>query len=147
MTTPASDPHDLQRFLAAQADCYDQALAELRAGRKRSHWMWFIFPQVAGLGSSRTAQFYAIGSRSEAETCLAHPLLGQRLRECAAALLAIDGRTAEQIMGYPDDLKLQSSMTLFGAIAETGNPFAAVLEKYYAGEQCARTTEFLGQMR
>lgn len=138
----AADPHDLRRFVDAQAPVYAAALAELRAGRKRTHWMWFVFPQAAGLGASATAQRYAIGSRAEAVAYLAHPLLGTRLRECAAALLAVEGRGAEQIMGFPDVLKLRSSMTLFAALAEPGDPFAAVLKKYYGGERCARTLAF-----
>ena len=144
MPASAADaPHPLQRFLDAQAAIYPEALAELRAGRKRSHWMWFVFPQVAGLGSSATARRYAIGSRAEAAAYLAHPILGARLRECAAALLGVHDRTAEQILGSPDDLKLRSSMTLFAALAEPGNPFAAVLARYYAGQPCDPTQRFL----
>jgi uncharacterized protein (DUF1810 family) len=143
MAAPDDDPHNLQRFVAAQEVTYAVALGELQAGRKRTHWMWFVFPQVTGLGSSPTAQFYAIRSRIEAEAYFAHPLLGARLRECAGALLAVDSRTAEQIMGFPDHLKLQSSMTLFAALAGPGNPFAAVLEKYYGGKRCSRTLAFL----
>lgn len=143
MSAPSSDPHDLRRFVEAQEPVYAAALAELRAGRKRSHWMWFVFPQVAGLGASATAQRYAIGSRAEAEAYLAHPVLGARLRECAEALLAVEERSAERIMGFPDVLKLQSSMTLFAALAGPESPFAAVLAKYYAGQRCARTLAFL----
>ena len=140
---PAAAPPPLQRFLAAQAAIYPEALAELRAGRKRSHWMWFVFPQVAGLGTSATARRYAIGSRAEAAAYLAHPILGARLRECAAALLGVHDRTAEQILGSPDHLKLRSSMTLFAALAEPGSPFAAVLARYYAGRACDPTQRFL----
>ena len=143
MPLTAGDPHDLARFVEAQRGVHADALAELRAGRKRSHWMWFVFPQVTGLGASSTAQFYAIQSRAEASAYLAHPLLGARLQECAGALLAVDGRTAEQIMGFPDHLKLQSSMTLFAALAGPGNPFAAVLDRYYEGRRCPQTLAFL----
>ncbi len=143
LPAPSADPHNLQRFIAAQAPCYADALGELCAGEKRTHWMWFVFPQVAGLGTSSTAQFYAIRSRAEAEAYLAHPLLGSRLRECAAALLTVEDRTAEEIMGYPDVLKLQSSLSLFAALAGPGSVFAAALEKLYAGEACVRTQHFL----
>ena len=127
---------ELERFVSAQATTYDRALAELRAGQKRSHWMWFVFPQIAGLGSSPTAQRYAIADLAEARAYLAHPVLGPRLAECARALLGVEGRSAAQILGHPDDLKLRSSMTLFAEAA--GEPDAAVfrevLERYYDGE-------------
>ena len=138
-----ADPFDLERFVQAQDAVMDGVRRELRAGRKRTHWMWFVFPQATGLGASPTAQHYAIQSRAEAEAYLAHPLLGARLQECARALLAVNGRTAEQIMGFPDHLKLQSSMTLFAALAGSGSPFAAVLERYYEGKRCPRTLAFL----
>lgn len=143
MNGASPDPHALHRFVAAQAPVYAQALDELRAGRKRTHWMWFIFPQVAGLGSSPTAQRYAIRSRAEAAAYLAHPVLGPRLHECAAALLAVEGRGATEILGAPDDVKLRSSMTLFAALGGAGNPFAAVLDRYFAGSRCERTVAFL----
>jgi len=123
----------LDRFVEAQDGAYDDALAELTTGRKRTHWMWFIFPQIAGLGSSPTAQFYAIASLDEAKAYLAHPVLGPRLRECARALLAVDGRSAHDIFGYPDDLKLRSSMTLFARAADDPAPFQAVLDRFYDG--------------
>jgi uncharacterized protein (DUF1810 family) len=123
----------LDRFVEAQDGVYDDALAELTTGRKRTHWMWFIFPQIAGLGSSPTAQFYAIASLDEAKAYLAHPVLGPRLRECARALLAVDGRSAHDIFGYPDDLKLRSSMTLFARAADDPAPFQAVLDRFYDG--------------
>src|SRR5436190_3004618 len=113
LTDSSADQFNLARFLEAQERSYEAAIAELRAGEKRSHWMWFVFPQVAGLGSSAMAQRYAIGSRAEAEAYLAHQILGRRLQECAEALLSVDGRSAAQIMGYPDDMKLQWSLTLF----------------------------------
>jgi uncharacterized protein (DUF1810 family) len=131
----------LNRFLEAQEGVYPQALAELRAGRKRSHWMWFVFPQIAGLGSSPTAQRYAITSLDEARAYAEHPVLGARLRECAEALLAVDG-TAADIFGYPDDLKLRSSMTLFARAADDPAVFQAVLDKYYDGPD-NRTLELL----
>lgn len=132
---------DLERFVAAQAGVYPQVVAELSAGRKLTHWMWFVFPQVAGLGSSPMAEMYAIASLAEAEAYLAHPLLGARLRECAGLLLGIEGRTATEVMGVPDDLKLRSSATLFAAVERRGNGepgglsvFQGVLDKYFGGE-------------
>jgi uncharacterized protein (DUF1810 family) len=124
---------NLDRFVEAQDGTYDDALAELSTGRKRTHWMWFIFPQLAGLGSSPTARFYAIASLDEAKAYLAHPVLGPRLRECAQALLDIEGRSARDILGYPDDLKLRSSMTLFARAADDPALFQAVLNRYYDG--------------
>jgi uncharacterized protein (DUF1810 family) len=137
------DPFHLARFLQAQERSYETALAELRQGAKRSHWMWFIFPQITGLGSSSTAQFYAISSRAEAEAHLAHPVLGSRLVTCAEALLGVEGQTASQIMGYPDDLKLRSSATLFAAVSPAGSIFHKLLEKYFDGEPDPRTLEIL----
>jgi uncharacterized protein (DUF1810 family) len=124
---------DLERFMRAQAGVYDSALAELRAGRKRTHWMWFVFPQIAGLGSSPTAQQYAIRSLDEARAYLAHPVLGPRLTEAASAVLAVEGRSASDILGYPDDLKLRSSMTLFARAASDPGVFQQVLDRYYDG--------------
>ena len=130
---------DLSRFTSAQAGVYDQALAELKAGRKRSHWMWFVFPQIAGLGSSPTARRYAIASLAEARAYLADPVLGPRLIESAMALLAVEGRTAEEILGYPDDLKLRSSMTLFARAAPQSKVFQEVLDRYYDGKPDPQT--------
>ena len=130
---------DLARFTSAQAGVYDQALAELKAGRKRGHWMWFIFPQIAGLGSSPTAQRYAITSLEEARAYLADPVLGPRLIDCASALLTVEGRTAEEILGYPDDLKLRSSMTLFGRAAPEIHVFREVLDRFYDGKPDPQT--------
>lgn len=129
-----SDPYDLQRFVEAQQPVYDQALTELRAGSKRSHWMWFVFPQIAGLGHSSMAQRYAIRDSDEASAYLAHPLLGQRLEECAQALLQHSERPVRQILGSPDDLKLRSSMTLFAAMAPERQVFQAVLDAFFAGQ-------------
>jgi uncharacterized protein (DUF1810 family) len=114
---------NLQRFLGAQDGTDTDALAELTAGEKRTHWMWFIFPQVAGLGNSPMAVRYAINCREEAQAYLDHPVLGSRLRECATALLGVQGRTANEIMGFPDDLKLKSSMTLFASLPNTDSVF------------------------
>ncbi len=124
---------DLERFVTAQDGVHDTALAELRAGRKRTHWMWFVFPQIAGLGSSPTAQQYAISSLDTARAYLAHPVLGPRLREAAEAVLGVEGRTASAIFGYPDDLKLRSSMTLFARAAGEPSVFQQVLDRYYDG--------------
>ena len=141
----SADPFELSRFADAQSSSYSDALDELKAGQKRSHWMWFIFPQVAGLGSSAMARRYAIGSRAEAEAYLAHPVLGERLRMCVEALLEVEGRSAEQIMGYPDFMKLQSSMTLFAEISPAGSSFEQLLKKYYGGRKDPKTLEFLAQ--
>jgi uncharacterized protein (DUF1810 family) len=133
MTT--DDPYDLQRFVAAQdaGDTYDHATAELRSGRKTSHWMWFIFPQVAGLGYSPTSRTYAITSLAEARAYLAHPVLGARLIECAEILTRVPGRTAEQIFGEVDALKLRSCVTLFRHAAPGEPVFRQVLDQYFDG--------------
>lgn len=136
---------DLSRFLKAQEQDYEQALREIRSGRKRSHWMWYIFPQIQGLGFSPTAQYYAIRDLQEARDYLAHPVLGTRLKEISSALLDLNGLSASEIFGYPDDLKLRSSMTLF-RMAELNEPvFLEVLEKYYDGKPDARTVELAGK--
>jgi uncharacterized protein (DUF1810 family) len=139
----SSDPHNLTRFLDAQASIYPEALAELQAGHKRSHWMWFIFPQLAGLGHSSTAQFYAIGSLDEARAYLNHPTLGPRLIECTQALLQHQNKSATQILGTPDDLKLRSSATLFAQLTPAESPFAQLLKKYYEGKPDPKTLELL----
>ena len=117
----AGDPHDLGRFVEAQRDDYEQALAEIRGGRKRSHWMWYIFPQYDGLGSSSTSRRYAIKSVAEAEAYLRHPVLGPRLVDCAEAVVGVEGRSAHDIFGSPDDLKLRSSATLFACVSPPGS--------------------------
>ncbi|WFR96542.1 DUF1810 domain-containing protein [Rhizobium tumorigenes] len=142
--TASTDPHDLDRFVDAQAGIYEQALRELMAGAKRSHWMWFVFPQIAGLGASSMAQRYAIRSREEASAYLAHPLLGKRLRDCVQAMLsaggmADGGRSARAILGSPDDLKFRSSMTLFAAISEREELFQQALDRFYEGIPDERT--------
>ena len=136
-----SDPYDLKRFVDAQAGVIDAVRAELGRGRKASHWMWFVFPQVRGLGRSATARRYAISSPDEARAYAAHPVLGARLRECTALLLAVEGRSAREIFGAPDDLKFHSSMTLF-AHAVPGEPlWHRALEKFFAGREDAATIE------
>jgi len=138
------EPFNVQRFITAQERIYDTVLAELRSGQKRSHWMWYIFPQIDGLGHSPTAQHYAIKSLGEARQYLNHPVLGARLVECAEAVAAIEGRSVSAIFGYPDDLKLKSSMTLFASITEDPHSvFNRVLEKYFHGEPDERTLHLL----
>ena len=129
----------LQRFVDAQQSVYETVLSELRDGRKRSHWMWFIFPQISGLGHSVTSQTFALSSLAEAAAYLAHPTLGPRLRECAALVASVEGRSVEQIFDYPDDLKFHSSMTLFAHAAPREPVFAACLEKYFGGQRDPRT--------
>ena len=141
------DPFDLQRFVDAQEGDYAQALAELRRGRKESHWMWFVFPQVAGLGSSPMARRFAIHSAEEARAYLAHALLGPRLEECTHALLAHAGDPPEDIMGSVDAMKLRSSITLFGAIAGPDSPYATCLEVFFAGKPDPATLAFLKRGR
>ena len=140
---PGADPHELGRFVAAQADDYDRALAEVRAGRKRSHWMWYIFPQVGGLGSSSMARRYAIGSLDEARAYLAHPVLGPRLVAIAEAALGVAGRSALDIFGSPDDMKLRSSATLFALVAPPDSAFERLLDRYFGGERDGRTVELV----
>jgi uncharacterized protein (DUF1810 family) len=139
----ADDPHDLDRFVRAQADDYATALAEVRGGRKRSHWMWYVFPQFAGLGSSPMAQRYAINSRAEAEAYLRHPVLGPRLVEIGEAALGVEGRSAFEVFGSPDDLKLKSCATLFAAVSPPGSVFERLLEKYFGGARDGRTLRLL----
>lgn len=128
------DPYRLERFVRAQAPVYSTVVAELRSGRKRSHWMWFIFPQIAGLGHSAMAQAYALASLDEARAYLAHPLLGVRLCECAGLVAAIAGKSAQDIFPYPDDLKFHSSMTLFAQAAEDKQLFLDCLQQYFGGK-------------
>ena len=130
---------DLERFVSAQAPIIDRAMDELRAGRKRSHWMWFVFPQIAGLGRSVMADYYAIANMGEARAYLAHPLLGPRLKTCTGLVLAVEGKSAHDIFGSPDDLKFSSSMTLFDVAAPHEKPFRFALEKYFVGERDALT--------
>jgi uncharacterized protein (DUF1810 family) len=140
------DPHDLQRFVDAQDGVFETALAELCAGAKQSHWMWFVFPQLAGLGHSPTAQYYAIRSLDEARVYLAHPLLGPRLRLCVEALLPYAGRSPEAIFGSIDALKLRSSLTLFDLVAPQ-DVFARAVDAFFAGEPDQRTLALIGSAR
>jgi uncharacterized protein (DUF1810 family) len=144
MDMPVSDePYDLQRFVHAQDRMYDTVIDELRGGRKRSHWIWFVFPQLRGLGRSPTALQYGITSLDEARAYLAHEVLGPRLRECARLVAAIDGRSVGDIFGFPDDLKVRSSMTLFARATDDNADFVAVLDKFYNGEEDPVTVELL----
>ena len=144
---PTSRDADLHRFVDAQDPVYDDVVAELVSGCKRTHWVWFIFPQVAGLGQSSTARFFGIHGLDEATRYLAHPLLAARLVECTNVLLGLDGRTAHDIFGSPDDIKLRSSMTLFAAVPGAPPVFAAVLDRYFGGARDERTIELLGPGR
>ncbi len=137
------DPFDLKRFVDAQAPVYQRVLAELRNGRKASHWMWFIFPQIKGLGSSPMANTYAIASRAEAQAYLDHPVLGARLRQCTRLVTAVPDRSIAEILGYPDDLKFRSSMTLFAAVTADAKDFTDALDKFYGGKADPATLERL----
>lgn len=138
-----SDPHNLNRFIDAQKSVYERVVSELKAGRKRSHWMWFVFPQIEGLGYSFTAQKYAISGIDEAQAYIAHPVLGPRLRECTALVNAVQGKSINEILGSPDDMKLRSSMTLFAHATADNKVFRDALEKYYGGEDDRLTVEKL----
>lgn len=135
---------DLARFVDAQSSVYERVRGELSAGKKSSHWMWFIFPQLRGLGSSLMAQKFAIGSLAEAQAYLQHPVLGPRLLECTQLVMQIEGRNIEQIFGHPDDMKFRSCMTLFMRASPADQLFSDALKKYFAGEQDERSLELLG---
>jgi uncharacterized protein (DUF1810 family) len=137
------DPFTLERFVKAQGEVYSDVLAELRAGRKRSHWIWFIFPQMKGLGRSAQALYYGIGSLEEAAAYLRHPVLGARLVECTELVNRVEDRTIHEIFGSPDDMKFRSSMTLFARAAEDGEVFCQALKKYFGGEPDPLTQELL----
>jgi uncharacterized protein (DUF1810 family) len=137
------DPYHLSRFLRAQQDDFQHALAEIRGGKKRTHWMWYIFPQIDGLAFSSTSEYYAIKSIEEAKAYLNHPILGPRLLECAEAVVRVEGRSAQDIFGSPDDLKLRSCATLFGSVLPPGSVFDRLLEKYYRGERDQKTLRLL----
>jgi uncharacterized protein (DUF1810 family) len=141
----SDNPYELQRFVDAQEPVYGRVLGELRGGRKRSHWIWFIFPQLRRLGRSPTAVKYGISSREEARAYLAHEILGPRLRECTRLVRQIDGRPVEDIFGWPDNLKVRSSMTLFARCTDDNADFVAVLDKFYNGEEDPLTVELLGE--
>lgn len=142
-----ADPFDLQRFVDAQERVYDTVVDELRNGAKRSHWIWFVFPQLRGLGRSPTAQRYGISSLDEARGYVAHEVLGPRLRECARLVAAIDGRSVDDIFGWPDNLKVRSSMTLFARATDDNAEFRAVLDNFYNGEDDPATVELLSSAR
>jgi uncharacterized protein (DUF1810 family) len=139
-----TDPYHLSRFVQAQEDDYARALAEIRGGRKRTHWMWYVFPQLDGLASSSTAKFYAIKSLEEARAYLEHPVLGPRLLECTDAALGVEGKSAFEVFGSPDDLKLRSCATLFACVSPPGSVFHRALDKYYGGEPDSKTLQLSG---
>jgi uncharacterized protein (DUF1810 family) len=138
------DPYNLSRFVQAQAGDYDQALSEIKGGRKRSHWMWYIFPQFDGLGFSSMSKRYAIKSLAEAEAYLAHPILGPRLVECAEAVLGVEGKTAAEIFHWPDDMKLKSCATLFACVTPEGSAFHRLLDQYFEAKRDEKTLQLLG---
>ena len=140
----AVDPFQLNRFVEAQEEVYDQALAEIRSGQKRSHWMWFIFPQFDGLGFSATSKRYSIKSLAEAEAYLRHPVLGPRLQECCEAALSVSGRSAFEIFGSPDEMKLQSCATLFALVSAPDSVFRRLLDRYFHGERDDTTLRLIG---
>jgi len=142
----SNDPFNLNRFVVAQEPVYTRVLSELNSGQKCSHWMWYIFPQVDGLGFSATSKLYAIKSVDEARAYLNHPVLGPRLRECAQAVLAVEGRTASEIFGYPDDRKLKSCATLFTSVSNPGSVFERILQKHFDGERDVRTLQILDSL-
>ena len=144
MPQTPGDPYSLSRFVQAQEDNYEQALSEIRTGRKLSHWMWYIFPQYDGLGSSATSKRYAIRSLAEAEAYLRHPVLGPRLTECAEAALAVEGQSASEVFGFPDDMKLWSCATLFASVSRSGSVFERLLDKYFRGERDDKTVHLVG---
>ncbi len=138
-----SDPHNLNRFVQAQANVYERALREVKTGRKRTHWMWFIFPQLDGLGLSSTSKRYAIRSLDEARAYLEHPILGPRLNACVEAALSVEGKSAHDVFGSPDDLKLRSCATLFALVSPPNSVFELLLEKYYEGRRDDQTTRLV----
>lgn len=143
-TAPPQDPFDLNRFVRAQATDYERALSEIRSGEKRSHWMWYIFPQLDGLGFSATSRRFGIKSIEEARAYLGHPVLGPRLTECFEAVLGVEGRSPFEIFGSPDDMKLKSCATLFARVCANGSVFEEVLDKFFAGERDNKTLLLLG---
>lgn len=143
-TRDPSDPHDLNRYMAAQENDYERALAEIRSGRKQSHWMWYIFPQYDGLGLSATSRQFAIKSVAEVREYLQHPVLGPRLQECCGILLGLATRSANEVFGAPDDMKLRSCATLFAAVTPAGSVFEQVLDKFFQGARDEKTLQLLG---
>jgi len=146
-TVDRRDPFDLGRFTSAQEGIYGSVLAELKRGQKQTHWMWFIFPQIDGLAHSTTSKYYAIKSIEEARKYLNHPVLGTRLLQCAETVLAVEGRSVSEIFGYPDDLKLKSSMTLFAYVADPRSVFVRILDKFFQGERDVRTLDLLEKLK
>lgn len=144
MTAP--DPYNLARFVSAQEKIYDRALAEIIKGFKRSHWMWFVFPQLRGLGFSEHAEFYGISGKDEARAYLAHEVLGPRLLEISRAAINVEGRTARELFGTPDNLKLRSSATLFAQVSAEDSVFHQILQKYFEGKPDQKTLELLGSV-
>jgi uncharacterized protein (DUF1810 family) len=142
---PDNDPYELARFVTAQQPVYETVVRELQSGYKLSHWMWFVFPQLDGLGQSPASRYYAIQSAAEARAYVRHPVLGPRLLECCSILLTIQSKSASDIFGFPDDMKLQSCMTLFGSLEEPDPVFDRVLGKYYGGQRDQRTLDLLGR--
>jgi uncharacterized protein (DUF1810 family) len=140
----SDDPYDLTRFVRAQESDYERALSEIRSGKKRTHWMWYVFPQIDGLAFSSTAKHYSIKTVAEARAYLDHPILGPRLLECAEAVVRVEGRSATEIFGTPDDLKLRSSATLFACVSPRATVFERLLTKYYGGERDGKTLQLLG---
>jgi uncharacterized protein (DUF1810 family) len=140
----AKDPYDLNRFVRAQESDFERALAEIHNGQKCTHWMWYIFPQIDGLAYSSTAKHYAINSLAEAKAYLEHPVLGPRLLECAEAAVRVEGRSATEVFGSPDDLKLRSCATLFACVSPPGSVFDRLLDKYYGGERDSKTLRLVG---
>ena len=143
-TGDAGDPHNLNRFVQAQEGGYEQALSEVKSGQKHSHWMWYVFPQFDGLGFSSTSKRYSIKSIAEAEAYLRHPVLGPRLAQCTEAVLGIEGRSAYEIFGTPDEMKLRSCATLFAYVSPVGSVFDRLLDKYFHGERDRKTLRLLG---
>ncbi|MGB3508233.1 MAG: DUF1810 domain-containing protein [Microcoleaceae cyanobacterium] len=141
-----NNPFDLSRFISAQERIYENVIAELKSGKKRTHWMWYIFPQIDGLAKSKTSKHYAIKSIEEARQYLNHPVLGRRLLECAEIVFAIERSSISEIFGYPDDLKFQSCMTLFSCLAESESVFVGILDKYFNGERDFKTLQILEQL-
>jgi uncharacterized protein (DUF1810 family) len=144
---PLNDPYDLQRFVDAQKPVFEQVCSELRAGSKEGHWMWFVFPQLKGLGHSWMADHYGLSSRKEAEAYLSHEILGPRLRDCTRLVCLVEERSIEEIFGYPDDLKFRSSMTLFAQVAADNEVFTRALGKYFGGHPDRLTLERLSQLQ
>ena len=143
----SDDPYDLTRFVRAQENDYEQTLSEIRGGKKRTHWMWCIFPQLDGLAFSSTSKHYSIKSVAEAKAYLDHPILGPRLLECAEAVVGVEGQSATEIFGSPDDLKLRSCATLFACVSPPGSVFDRLLVTYYRGERDGKTLQLLGMTR